>query len=39
MGFIILFLNVIGGIFDFLFFGDEALFPGRARRVPLIPLP
>ncbi len=37
MGFILLILNMIGGIFDFLFFGEDALFPAP-RRVPLMPI-
>lgn len=37
MGFIILVLNVIGGILDFLFLGEEALVPMPIRRVPVLP--
>lgn len=36
MGFIILLLNTIGGILDFLFYGEDAILPGPRRRVPMI---
>jgi hypothetical protein len=38
MGFVILFLNTIGGILDFLFFGEEALIPMPRRRLPMFPI-
>jgi hypothetical protein len=38
MGFIILFLNTVGGILDFLFFGEDALVPIPGRRLPISPI-
>lgn len=38
MGFIILFLKTVGGILDFLFFGEDALVPMPGRRLPMFPI-